>query len=974
MDITIKGKVTDLKGNAIPGVVVKHKESGKTTQTDLQGIYALAIPVARGTLVFSFIGYTTQEVVVGQQTGINIQLADDNKKLDEVVVVGYGTQRKVNLTGSVSTVSSKNLDNRPITQASQALSGLSPGVQVQQGGGRPGSDGASVIIRGVGTFNSGSNPLILIDGIVGSLDDVAPDNIGSMTVLKDAASAAIYGNRAANGVILITTKRGQKGKTAIGYNNYLGWEKITSLPDFVDSWTYAELTGANADVVAKYRNGSDPDNFPNVFHLKDLLNTGSGFQQYHNINISGGEGNNVYYLSGSYRNHNGLTAETSNKRYDIQANIDTRIKDNLSLKTSILGFSQLQNQPQSNVSGIGGIIGYAVREPNTLAGLKSDGTYGRQDFYSPEAWLASEGFNSLRAKNFYGNTTLSWDIIPGLNLSGTAGYHYYTSVNTTYIADINIDRTTYVGPNSLNVGNIDGNEVTLNLLAKYNKTFGKNNFSILGGYQQEAHRDNFTRAFRDNFPNNLLFQLDAGATTNQQTSGSANEYAFQSYFARLNYDFSGKYLFEANVRYDGSSRFALDNRFGIFPAVSAGWRLSEEAFLKDHVHWINELKIRASYGSLGNANIANYPYQYIISTNVRYNFGGVIAPGAAVTAAANSDIKWETTTTANIGLDFSLFGTQLSGTVDVYDRTAKNILYQVPVSSTLGLTAPIQNAGSIQNRGVEVSLSYNAQICGVKVGISPNFSYNNQKVIKIAGDIQSVIPNFFLGQPLNPIYGFVADGLFVDAADVAAYPTQPNGGAPGNIRFKDISGPNGVPDGKVDATYDRQILGNTNPKISYGLNLNASYKSFDFSVLFSGLGDYTVQMGSYQAYALYNGGNVQRWQYENAWTPANPDRNALYPRITNLSQGSANVQRNSYWNRSGTFLRLKNAQIGYTIPAKLIGKIGLDRLRIFAGGQNLFTLNDFYDGWDPENSQGSGDNPNFYPLTAIYTFGVNVKL
>ncbi|KRT13059.1 SusC/RagA family TonB-linked outer membrane protein [Pedobacter ginsenosidimutans] len=973
-EVTVTGKVTDLTGKAIPGVVVKHKESGKATQTDSQGNYSLSTPDGKGTLVFSFIGFTSKEIVIGQQTRIDVQLADDNKKLDEVVIVGYGTQKKVNLTGSVSTVSSKDLDNRPITQASQALSGLSPGVQVQQGGGRPGSDGARVIIRGVGTFNAGSSPLILIDGIAGSLDDVAPDNIASMTVLKDAASAAIYGNRAANGVILVTTKRGQKGKTVISYNNYFGWEKITSLPQFVDSWTYAELTGASADVVAKYKSGADPDNFPNVSHLKDLLNTGSGFQQYHNASVSGGEGNNVYYLSGSYRDHNGLTAETNNKRYDIQANIDTRIKDNLNLKTSILGFSQLQTQPQSNSAGIGGIIGFSVREPNTIAGLKSDGTYGRQDFFAPEAWLASEGFNNLRAKNFYGNTTLAWDIIPGLNLSGTAGYHYYTSVNTTYVADINIDKTTYVGPNSLGIGNTDGNEVTLNLLLKYVKSFGKNNFSILGGYQQEAHRDNFTSAYRDKFPNNLLYQLDAGATTNMQNAGSANEYAFRSFFARFNYDYGGKYLFEANVRYDGSSRFAPKNRYGVFPAVSAGWRLSEESFIKDNISWINELKIRASYGSLGNANISNYPYQYNISTNVRYNFGGVIAPGAAVTAAANQDIKWETTTTANLGLDFTLFKNALSGTVDIYDRTAKDILYQVPVSSTLGLSAPTQNAGSIQNRGIEVSLTYNTKIGQVNFGVSPNFSYNNQKVIKIAGNIQNVIPNFFLGQPLNPIYGFVADGLFVDAADVASYPTQPNGGVPGNIRFKDISGPNGVPDGKVDATYDRQILGNTNPKASYGLNLTAAYKGFDFSALFSGLGGYTVQMGSYQAYALYNGGNVQQWQYENAWTTQNPDRNALYPRITNLSQGSANVQRNSYWNRSGTFLRLKNAQIGYTLPSNLTKKISLEKVRIFAGGQNLFTLNDFYEGWDPENGQGSGDNPNFYPLSAIYTFGINVKL
>jgi len=970
----ISGTVTDSKGQPIAGAGVKFSGTDISTLTDKSGNYRISVPDDAGTLIVTSIGYISREVGITGRADISISLTEDDKRLNEVVVVGYGVQKKVNLTGALTTVSSKDLDNRPITQASQALSGLAPGVQVQQGGGRPGSDGASVIIRGVGTFNSGSNPLILIDGIAGSLDDVAPDNIASMTVLKDAASAAIYGNRAANGVILITTKRGQSGKVSISYNNYIGWQKITSLPQFVDSWTYAEATGASATEVAKYKSGTDPDNYPNVSHLKDLLNTGSGFQQYHNVNVSGGEGKNLYYLSGSYRDQDGLTAKTNNKRYDIQANIDTRINDKLNLKTSILGFSQAQTQPQSNASGIGGIIGYAVREPNTYAGLKSDGTFGHQDFYSPEGWLASQSFDALRAKNFYGNSTLSLDIIKGLSLSGTAGYHYYTSVNTTYIADVNLDRNTYVGPNNLRIKNIDGNEVTLNMLLKYNLSIDKNNFTLLGGYQQEAHRDNYSEAYRDNFPNNLLYQLDAGATTNQQNSGYANEYAFRSFFSRLNYDFAGKYLFEANIRYDGSSRFAPKNRYGIFPAVSLGWRLSEENFIRESLSWISELKIRASYGSLGNANISNYPYQYNISTNTKYNFGGTIAPGAAVIAAANADIKWETTTTANLGLDFGLFKGKLSGTVDVYDRTAKDILYQVPVSGTLGLSAPTLNAGSIQNRGVEVSLAYNNTIGNVRFGISPNFSCNNQKVIKIAGDLQSVIPNFFLGSPLNPIYGYVADGLFVDAADVSAYPTQPSPGVPGTIRFKDISGPNGVPDGKVDATYDRTIIGNTNPKTNFGLNLSAGYKGFDLSVLFSGLGGYTVQMGSYQAYAYYNGGNIQQWQYDNAWTPENPDRNAAYPRITNLSQGSSNVQTNSYWNRSGTFVRLKNVQVGYTLPAGLTKKISLEKVRIFAGGQNLFSINDFYKGWDPENSQSSGDSPNFYPLTAIYTFGINVKL
>lgn len=971
--VVITGKVTDANGLGLPGVTIKIKNGTTGAVTDNQGNYSINAADYNVTLVFSYMGYASREVQANGEKVVNIQLKEENRALNEVVVVGYGTQKKVNLTGSVATVTSDQLDNRPITQTSQALAGLASGVQIQQGGSQPGGGGASVTVRGIGTFNSGRSPLVLIDGIAGSIDDVAPDNIGSISVLKDAASASIYGSRAANGVILIQTKRGKAGANQIAYNNYVGWQKVTELPQFVNSATYAQLTGATPDVVAKYASGTDPDNYPNVYHLKDLLNSGSGFQQYHNVSFSGGTDKNTYLFSTSYRNDNGITARTNNKRYDILANIDSKLTDKLTMKTSITGFNQIQNQPQSSYGGITNIIGFAVREPNIYAGRKSDGTYGHQDNYSPEAWLDAPGFNNFRAKNFYGNTMLTWNILQGLSLSGTAGYHYYTGVNTTYVPDIYLDKNTYVGPNNLNESFYDGHEVTLNALAKYVKSIKSHNFTLLLGYSQEEHRDDSFSAYRDKFPNNLLYQLNAGATTNMQNSGSANEYAFQSYFGRLNYDYKGKYLLELDAREDGVSRFAPGHRFGFFPGASAGWRISEEPFFKDAVKWVDELKLRASYGSLGNANIpSNYPYQYSISTSTGYNFGGTLAPGAAVTSAANPDIKWETTTSIDLGLDFSLWNGKLSGSLGLYQRTAKDILYNIPVSSTLGLSSPIVNAGSLRNKGFETNLTYNAKIGDFTLAISPNFSYNKQQVIKIAGDLQYVIPNFFLGQPLNPIYGYVADGIFKDANDVANYPAQPIAGKPGVIKFKDISGPNGVPDGKVDA-YDRTIIGFQNPKTSYGLNINAGYKGFDFSVLFAGLGGYQEQMGSYMAYAYYNGGNIQQWQVDNAWTPANPNPNAKYPQITNLSQGSENVQTNSFWNRSGTFLRLKNAQIGYTLPASVTQKLHISKIRVFAGGQNLFSWNHFYPGWDPENMQGSGDSPNYYPITAIYTFGVNVK-
>ncbi|MDT3404319.1 SusC/RagA family TonB-linked outer membrane protein [Mucilaginibacter terrae] len=974
MAIKVTGKVTDVNGQGLPGVTVNVKGTNISAATDNQGNYAINVPDSNSVLVFTFMGFSASEMPVNGQTIINVQLKEANKDLQEVVVVGFGTQKKVNLTGSVATVNSAQLENRPITQTSQALSGLAPGVQVVQGSSRPGADGASITIRGIGSFGAGRSPLVLIDGIAGSIDDVAPDNIGSISVLKDAASAAIYGNRGANGVILIQTKRGKAGATQIAYNNYFGWEKVTELPKFVNSATYAQLTGATADVVAKYAAGNDPDNYPNVYHLKDLLNSGSGFQQYHNVSFSGGEGRHTYLFSTSYRDLNGITAETSNKRYDILANIDSRLTDKLTLKTSITGFARNEYQPQASYGGIGQIIGYAVREPNTIAGRKSDGAYGHQDNYSPEGWLDSQGFSNYKAKNFYGNTMLTWDILKGLSLSGTAGYHYYNGFGRTYTADLQLDRNLYVGPNSLSNNYTEGYEVTLNSILKYTRSFKDHNFNLLLVYQQEEHRDDSFNASRDRFPNNLLYQLDLGSTANQQNGGSANEYALQSYIGRLNYDYKGKYLLELDANYNGSSRFAPGNRFGFFPGVSAGWVISEESFVKNKLNWIDLLKIRASHGSLGNGNISNYPYQFVINTSPRYTFGGALVTGAAVTNASNADIKWETTTTTDLGLDFGFWKGKLTGTIGVYNRTAKDILYNVPVSNTLGLGAPTINAGSLRNRGLEANLTFNMKKGDFLLSVSPNFSYNKQKVTEIAGNIQRVIPNFFVGQPMNPIYGYVADGIFRDASDVSSYPAQPTPGQPGVIRFKDISGPNGVPDGKVDATYDRTIIGYKNPTTSYGLQINSGYKGFDFSALFSGLGGYTEQMGSYMAFAYYNGGNIQQWQADNAWTPANPDPNAQYPRITSLGQGSANVQTNSFWNRSGTFLRLKNLQIGYTLSPSLTQKLHLSKLRIFAGGQNLFKWDKFYTGWDPENMQGSGDQPNYYPITAIYTFGFNVKL
>jgi TonB-dependent starch-binding outer membrane protein SusC len=975
--------VTDaLNGEPMVGVNVVLDGTTTGVVTNIDGIYTITVPdLSQATLVFSFIGYNTERVTVGDQSKIDISLIADIQSLDEIVVVGYGTQKKVNLTGSVSSVSSEELESRPITQTSQALAGLVTGVSTIQGSGRPGNDGSEIRIRGIGTFSSaGKNPLILIDGLSASINDIDPNNVKSISVLKDAASAAIYGTRAANGVILIETKRGQKGKLQISYNNYLGWQKVTELPEFLDSWeyaTYKNIAAPNsytAEDIAKYKDGSDPDNYPNVPHLKNLLASGSGYQSSHNINFMGGSEKNSYLFSLGYLNQDGLVKENNYSRYNFGLNFDSELNEKLNLKINLNGYSQNTDEPRASYGDMQSMIGYAVREGPIYAGEKSDGTYGYQDDYSPEAWLASESFTNRKAKNFLGGMELSWELIKGLTLSGKTGYKYYSWTDQYFNSTLIYDASKTVEPNFLSVSSGDNSLLTLQSLLRYTKTIDKHNFSVLAGFSQEQYQENWTTASRDDFPNNSLYELNGGSASNMQNSGSGSEWALRSFFGRINYDFSGKYLFEANARYDGTSRFPKNGRWGLFPSVSVGWRISEESFIKDNLNWLDNLKLRTSWGKLGNQNISNYPYQYVLSTGQNYTFGGTLASGIALTKLPNVDITWETTTVTDFGIDFGILANRLNFTFDYFSKITSDILYPKSVSSVLGLSTSEYNAGEVKNKGVEFILNYRSSIGKFNFSVSPNFSYVKNEVTKLAdGKTEDIGKGLFVGEPIGAIYGYEADGLFVDAADVTSYPTQPIAGEPGVIRYKDISGPDGVPDGVVNASYDRKVIGSTTPKYYYGATINADFKGFDFSLLLQGMGGYEKQMGSYMAFAFYNSGQIQRWQADNAWTEDNPDRNAKYPNITNLNMGSENTQSSTFWNKNASFLRVKNLQIGYTIPNYLTQKIKISNLRVFFSGQNLFSLNHFYEGWDPEMYQATGDQPNFYPITSVYSFGINVK-
>lgn len=982
----VNGLVLDTFGEPLVGVSVLVRGTQTGTITDIDGKFSIQAG-ADAILSISYVGYTTRDVRVSNSDKVmKITLEEDKQNLEEVVVVGYGVQKKVNLTGAVSAVTAKDLDNKPVMSTAQALAGLAPGLSVVANSGRPGA-GASVKIRGTGTFSSaGNDPLVLIDGLAGSLDDVDPNDIQSISFLKDAASASIYGNRAANGVILIETKKGVQGKTVVTYNNQFGWQSVSELPEFLSSADYATYynqamsnmgrTAAYSDAdIQKFRNGSDPDNFPNVNHLKWLLESGSGFQQQHNVSVNGGSGTTTYNLSVGYRNQDGLTAETSNRRYTALFSLKTALNRNLDLTFNLNAYNNKYSAPYGSGS-IDGMIGYAVREPAIYAGKKSDGTYGYQDNYCPEGWLDSESFQANRGTNISSSALLKWTTpIKGLSVSGKAGVNYYTNYNKTFKSTLTYDQSKIDSQNTLNISSANNTYTTLEGYINYDRKFADHTIAVLAGTSLEETKNRSLNGYRNSFPNNYLYELGAGDASSASNGSGLTEYALLSYFGRVNYSFANRYLLEANVRYDGSSRFAKSKRWGVFPSVSAGWRVSEESFWKDASvsEWFDNLKVRLSHGVLGNQNIGAYPYQQTYSLGQGYVLNGALQSGATSGTYMNDNVTWERTRVTDLGLDFGLFGGKFSGTIDYFYKFTSDILASVEVASLIGKGIGQSNVGAVSNKGIEINFSYNGQIGDdFQYSIAPNFSYIKNAVEELAdGAKEDINNNRIVGQPLGIIYGYRTNGLFVDQNEINSAENQlvgKNDLKPGYVRYMDIDG-----DGSVTANNDREVLGTTTPKFYYGLNLTASYKGFDFNALFQGLGGHKRLIGSYMAYAFYNGGNIQKWQAEGAWSEQNPNKWAEYPRLETMNMNSPNAQVSDFWVRNASFLRLKTLQVGYTLPKNLVAKAGISNARVFVNGQNLFTLKDFYKGWDPENEIGTGDSPSFYPITRIISFGLNVK-
>ena len=1005
-NLKVSGVVTDEAGEPLIGVSVLVKGTTLGNITDLNGRFSLDVPEG-SILEISYIGYKTQSIKA-QREPMNIVLKEDAQKLDEVVVVGFGTQKKVNLTGSVSAVTGDDISKRPVANAAILLQGQIPGLRVNQGLGQPGVEGTSFRIRGQGTFSSaGSDPLILINGVPGSMTNLDPSVIESVSVLKDAASAAIYGARAANGVILVTTKQGAVGdKVHISYHGNVGLHTPTKLYDRVtNSVEYMELanlawknsgTGKQytQDQINLYRNNVGDPQYPN-FDWQDYMFR-TAVVQTHNLSMAGSTEKTTYNVALNFVDQPGTMRGFKYRKYNATIDLTARITNFIKVGTYanlMYGETEQPRQGQNDA-----FLSTLSQAPTYMPWLPDDGTGIRRwtsSAYSFEShnknMPAIIGDNAMKRDNNFDINAQLW-----LEINLAKGLTWYTKGaarlqsnkskdwrgSTTYTYDYHTgERSSELDKGGLGLSVGDGRRFYTNLYSylKYDLSLVDNahNFSLMVGYNQESEKYETLNAYRKDFAFDLPV-LNAGGTADWSNSGGEEEWAIQSLFGRFNYDFKERYLFEANMRYDGTSRISDENRWGVFPSFSVAWRATEEEFIKNlNLNWLNNFKLRGSWGQLGNQNIGLYPYQAMISGVDDYPFtktsDGVII-GYQQTAYANRNIKWETTTITDIGFDLQVFD-GLSVTFDWYKKTTDDILRSSQVSSLLGLSAPTVNNGSVENKGIEVALNYANMVKG---GTFRGFRYNaggyfDRSRNKLTEFGAEEIGSYSIkreGLPYDEYYMLECIGVFADQAEINASPKQFNDNTqPGDLKYKDISGPDGKPDGVID-NYDRRTFSGRFPGFEYGINASATWKGFDLSLIGQGVADKKYYTTDWGVQPFMQGSSPNKDYIKHMWTEENP-YGAKHPKLYWQDMGGGkNTRPNSYYLKDASFFRLKNLTLGYTLPRVWTEKANISKVRIYFSGDNLLTLTP-YKGLDPERN-GDGRDA-IYPQNRIYSFGLNVE-
>lgn len=974
---SVSGKVTDLANSPIPGVSVVVKGTTAGTTTDGNGNYSLNNVPENATLQFSFVGMKSQEIAFAGKSVVNVTLEDETIGIEEVVAVGYGTQKRVNLTGSVSTIDSKYLQSRSITQMSQALQGRMAGVTVTQNFGPPGSDGGTIRIRGIGTLGN-NNPLVLIDGIEGSINDINPNDIENISVLKDAASASIYGSRAAAGVILVTTKRGNKNeKMSVTYDGMIGMQVATRLPKNVDGYTYMVMKNesernqkrSNLYSDAKLEEyltnrGQEPYFDTDWFNVAMRANAP---ELQHTVTVRGGSEKIATMVSISSLNQEALVENADFNRTSLRINTNFQASNKISFILD--GFLRREDTSLPN-GGMEQLFRAMYEIPSIYPAIWADGTLGEGwNGANPLAIIKEGGRSDTRSTRVVLNVRGIYDVADWLKLEVGLSQKYLASnsVNTvmpyTYKR---LDGSTGkypLGMNSVGNGTSNSLENLYQSLLRFNKSFGKHSTSALIGFELIDFRNDSFSASRQNFLLPDYPVLSNGDANFQFNGGSAYEWALASFFSRLNYTLADKYMFEANIRYDGSSRFASERRWGWFPSFSAGWRVSEEEFLKN-TNIFSNLKLRASWGELGNQNIGNYPYLGTISLGAPYYFGKTVVPGAAQTVLPNRNVTWETTRVLNAGLDFGVFDNRLSGSLDLYKKNTFDILYKRDIPSIIGLAASEQNIAEMQNIGWDLQLSWNDKISDFTYGVDFSLSDVKNKVISLNGKPQYGRNVVFEGEEFDAFYGYEAIGIYRTQADLDKYPRMnPNVGL-GDLIYKnqdDIDA--------IDALLDKKIIGSNIPRYVFGSSINLGYKNFDASVFLQGVGKkdlYYIGVNE----AAY-GGTYYNYQ-SNRYIPDDPTTHATAT-WTKLSGSTTNRENSTYYLYDAKYLRIKNVIIGYNLPKTWLKKLSLSNLRIYASGENLATFDNLLiktiDPEAPNSSLGSS----YYPNTKKYVLGLDIK-
>ncbi|WP_235921305.1 SusC/RagA family TonB-linked outer membrane protein [Foetidibacter luteolus] len=999
----LSGTVTDEQNVALSGVSVSVKGTSVSVITDSKGKFSLNVSDT-ATVVFTFIGYTAQEVDVKGKNSIDVSLKPDAASLQDVVVVGYGTQKKTTLTGSVVAVSGDVVKKSPAPNVSNSLAGRLPGLVVVSRTGEPGNDGSLLRIRGVNTLGDNS-PLIIVDGIQNrGLDRIDPSNIESITVLKDA-SAAIYGSQAANGVILVTTKRGKSGKPQIEVSLRQGWNQPTVLPKMADAASYAEMINDikmyqgqparyTEEDIQKYRDGSDPWGHPNTDWFKTVIKPWSS-QQYASISLSGGNDRVRYFVSGGGNYQDGIFYNSANhySQVNFRSNLDANISKSIHLNVDFAGGQMNAHFPGTGIGGDALNNWWALnRQYPYLPAYWPNGLPGPDVEYGQNPVLTTTNATGyLLDKTYLLQTNLKLDInipwVPGLSVTGTVSYdksilnrkqftkpwYVYTWDGVSRDADdvpVLVKGTRGVTDARLWQAMTDGNSSTIRALINYQFSIAeRHRFKFFLGAERISGASMNFNAFRRYFTSTAIDQMFAGGNLLKDNGGSASADARLSQFGRFNYDYDGKYLAEFVFRRDGSYVFPEGSQYGFFPGVSLGWRISEESFWKNHIHFIDELKIRGSWGQTGNDRIAPYQFAANFAYNGTYTFNqNVVANTTSQVRTPNPDITWEVANQANIGFDAQLLNKKLDISFDYFNNTRSNILWwkNASVPATAGLSLPQQNFAKVANKGFEYQVTYRNQIGKLLYTVSVNGSYAQNKILD--WDETPGVPEYqkSTGHPMNASLYYQAIGIFRDQSAVDKYPHW-GGAQPGDIIFKDVN-----EDGKIDG-LDRVRDKKTDvPTFTGGFNLNLEYKSFDLSILIQGAA------GANRAYTEFSGeaGNFRMENVTGRWTPDNPD--AQKPRAWNrtsqywMADGWPN---NTYWVRSSDYIRLKNVELGYQFPQKMIGRIGLNSLRLYANAFNLLTITGLKD-FDPESPNTAPGsiwvNSQVYPLNKTLSFGVIV--